>query len=91
MTFEWDDKKAAANKKKHGVSSEEAATVFRDALYLVFADPDHSNKEGRFLIFGASSEGRLLVVSYTQRAKSIRLISAREATRRERKQYEEDH
>jgi uncharacterized DUF497 family protein len=91
VTFEWDDKKAATNAKKHGVTFEEAATVFRDPLYLVFADPDHSAKESRFLIFGESGDGRLLVVSYTQRAKSIRLISAREATRRERKHYEEDH
>ena len=91
MTFEWDDAKAKANIKKHGVSFEEAATVFRDPLYLVFSDPDHSVKESRFLVFGESSEGRLLVVSYTQRSKSVRLISAREATRRERKHYEEDH
>jgi uncharacterized DUF497 family protein len=90
VTFEWDDRKAAANFKKHGVSFEEAATVFRDPLYLVFADPDHSIKENRFLIFGDSSEGRLLVVSYTQRQKSIRLISAREATRKEREFYEEN-
>ncbi|MEX2244545.1 MAG: BrnT family toxin [Fimbriimonadaceae bacterium] len=91
MTFEWDDKKAATNVRKHGVSFEEAATAFRDPLYLVFADPDHSIKEGRFLLFGVSEERRLLVVSYTQREKSIRLVSAREATRRERKSYEEDY
>lgn len=75
----------------HGVSFEETATVFSDPLHLVLADPDDSIKESRFLIFGESSEGRLLVASYTQRAKSIRLISAREATRREQKSYEEDH
>jgi uncharacterized DUF497 family protein len=91
VTFEWDNAKASANAKKHGVSFEEAATVFRDPLYLVFADPDHSVEEGRFLIVGESGERRLLVVSYTQREKSIRLISAREATRKERNSYEKDY
>ena len=91
MTFEWDDEKASANVKKHGVSFQEAATAFSDPLYLVFADPDHSTEEGRFLIVGESNDQRLLVVAYTQRKKSIRLISARLATRKERKSYEEDY
>lgn len=84
MTFEWDDEKAATNADNHGVSFDEAATVFVDPLYLIFADPDHSIEEGRFLIVGESAERRLLIVSYTQREDSIRLISAREATRTER-------
>ncbi|BBO24834.1 MAG: hypothetical protein AMXMBFR19_23660 [Chthonomonadaceae bacterium] len=66
MAFEWDDDKARANIEKHGVSFDEAATVFRDPLYLIFADPDHSVEEARFVILGESSKRRLLIVSYTQ-------------------------
>ncbi|HQU17600.1 MAG TPA: BrnT family toxin [Fimbriimonadaceae bacterium] len=90
MAFEWDDDKARANIEKHGVSFDEAATVFRDPLYLIFADPDHSVEEARFIILGESSERRLLIVSYTQREYAMRLISAREATRKERMHYEEE-
>jgi uncharacterized protein len=89
MRFEWDDNKAASNLSKHGVSFEEAKTVFDDSLYIDFYDPDHSEKEARYLIVGASVEGRLLIVSYVERGESIRLISAREVTRSERKDYEE--
>jgi uncharacterized DUF497 family protein len=87
---EWDPEKATRNLKSHGVSFEEARTVFDDALFLVYADPDHSVGEKRLLIIGQSDRGRLLVVSYTERRKGVHLISAREATRRERKTYEEE-
>ena len=90
VRFEWDPEKAAHNLSKHGVSFEEAGTVFQDALFVVFKDPDHSIGEQRSIILGQSSEGRLLVVAYTERRRTIRLISAREATRRERRAYEEE-
>lgn len=89
VTFEWDEAKAEANLAKHGVSFEEAASVFDDPMFLVFADPDHSRTEQRFLILGESGETRLLVVSYTERGESVRIISAREATKAERRDYEE--
>ncbi len=88
MQFEWDPAKASSNGIKHGVEFTEAVTVFGDPLEIVIADPDHSIGEPRFLSVGMSSAGRLLVVSYTQRNGRIRLISAREATARERKTYE---
>ncbi|MBI4782243.1 MAG: BrnT family toxin [Oscillatoriophycideae cyanobacterium NC_groundwater_1537_Pr4_S-0.65um_50_18] len=89
MKFEWDDNKAARNLSKHGVSFEEAKTVFDDSLYVNFYDPDHSEDEARYLIIGISNRRRLLLVSYTERGDSIRLISAREVTRSEREAYEE--
>jgi uncharacterized protein len=89
MGFEWDDNKAATNFSKHGVSFEEVKTVFDDPLYVDFYDPDHSEDEERYLIVGQSNRGRLLIVSYTEREDSIRLISAREVTRAEREAYEE--
>ncbi|MEG4803956.1 BrnT family toxin [Microcoleus sp. ARI1-B5] len=89
MNFEWDENKAAANQSKHGVSFEEAKTVFDDRLYVDFYDPDHSDEEDRYIIIGASRRGRLLIVSYTERGDAIRLISAREVTRGEREVYEE--
>lgn len=89
MQFEWDDNKAASNLSKHEVSFEEAKTVFDDPLYVDFYDPDHSEDEERYLIVGESNRGRLLIVSYTERKNSIRLISAREVTRTEREAYEE--
>ena len=89
MAWEWDDEKAASNLEKHGVSFEEAATVFDDPLYVDFYDPDHSAEEHRYLIVGMSLKGRLLIVSYTERPESGRLISAREVTAAERKVYEE--
>ena len=88
MKFQWDKAKAAKNFVAHGVHFEEAQAVFDDQLYVDFYDPDHSDHEKRFLCFGRSKAGRLLVVSYTERSNSVRLISAREATRRERKDYE---
>ena len=89
MKFEWDENKAARNLSKHGVSFEEAKTVFDDPLYIDFYDPDHSEDEARYLIIGASNRRRLLIVSYTERNDSIRLISAREVTRNEREAYEQ--
>ncbi len=89
MRFEWDPKKAAANLRKHGVSFDEAATVFQDDLSLSGDDPDHSLDEERNITFGVSSSGRLLVVSHTGSEGRIRIISARLATRFERKLYEE--
>lgn len=89
MRFEWDPKKAAANLRKHGVSFDEAATVFLDDLSLTGEDPDHSLDEERQVTFGISSDGRLLVVAHTERGGRIRVISARTATPSERKLYEE--
>ncbi len=90
MTFTWDPKKAKENLKKHGVDFREAATVFGDTLSTTFPDAVHSTGERRFLIIGMSALGRILVVSHTEAADNIRIISARTATRRERKFYEED-
>ena len=88
MEFEWDADKATANLQKHGVSFVEAMTVFGAPLELMIRDPDHSEGEFRFLSIGLSSAGRLLVVAYTEREGQTRVINAREATSRERKQYE---
>ncbi|MBI3242812.1 MAG: BrnT family toxin [Chloroflexi bacterium] len=90
MRFEWDDDKAETNAHKHGVSFEEAQTVFTDDLSISIPDPNHSDIEERMIIIGLSNNRRLLVVIYTERRKKIRLISARKATRQERKKYEED-
>jgi uncharacterized DUF497 family protein len=79
--------KAAANARKHGVTFQEAATAFEDPLYVDFYDPDHSADEHRFLMLGRTAAGRLLLVSYTDRGERLRLISAREATAKERKTY----
>jgi hypothetical protein len=89
MKFEWDLRKAAANRRKHGVSFGEAAMVFGDALAVTFADPDHSVGEERWLTFGTSRTGRLLVVSHVERNGRVRIIGAREATTHERKIYQE--
>ncbi|MEP7352400.1 MAG: BrnT family toxin [Acidobacteriota bacterium] len=88
MEFEWDTAKAQSNVEKHGVSFAEALTVFADPLEVTIPDPDHSEDEERFLSLGYSAQGTLLVVSYTERERRIRLISAREAILRERKKYE---
>ncbi|MBM3493043.1 MAG: BrnT family toxin [Armatimonadetes bacterium] len=89
MEFEWDARKAAANLTKHRVSLVEAATVFGDPLAITVADPSHSFTEQRELTFGCCSDGRLLVVAHTERGGRMRLISARLATPRERKAYEQ--
>ena len=89
MQFEWDARKALANELKHGVSFVEATEVFGHGLSSVVRDPDHSSEENRYLVFGASRTGRLLVVSYTERGNGMRLISARTMTAPERKAYEQ--
>lgn len=88
MQFEWDPKKARANSRKHGVTFEEACSVFFDELSLTGDDPDHSLDEDRFVTFGLSSVGRLLVVAFTERGERIRIISARPVTVFERRLYE---
>ena len=88
MEFEWDSAKAAENLRKHGVSFDEATTVFGDPLALTYTDPDHSAAEIRYLTFGHSVSGRPVVVAHTERAAKIRIISAREMTRREVRDYE---
>ena len=89
MDFGWDLRKAAANLKNHRVSFDEAATVFRDDHSVTGQDPDHSISEYRFVTFGLSAADRVLVVSHTERGNVIWIISARRATRHERKIYEE--
>jgi len=89
MQFEWDENKAATNLRKHGVSFEEASSVFGDPLAITFQDPAHSTGEHRFLAFGVSLRGLLLVVSFVDRGNRTKLISARPTTRTERKIYEE--
>lgn len=89
MRFEWDPIKATTNLRKHGVSFEEATTVFQDVLSLTGDDPDHSADEERMITFGLSNQRRLLVVSHTGRKDRIRIISARPTTRSEKKLYEE--
>ena len=92
IDFQWDPKKAMTNEKKHAVRFPEATTIFGDPLELTISDPDHSAGEYRFISIGRSAGGRLLVVSYTERQPNeIRIISAREATRAERKYYEQSH
>lgn len=89
MEFEWDENKAKVNLSKHDVSFAEAQTIFHDPLFVDFFDPDHSEDEERYIIIGQTEQKRLLIVSYTERMGKIRLISAREATRKEREAYEE--
>lgn len=87
--FEWDDAKAQSNVRKHGVTFEEAASVFSDVLAYTFNDPDHSIGESRYLTFGMSQWGQVLAVIHTERGHAIRIISARKATRLERVIYEQ--
>ena len=89
MDFEWDEIKAIINQKKHGISFLEASEVFDDDLSSCVHDPDHSNEEERFLLFGVSSKRKYLVVSFTEGADAIRIISARRMTNQERKAYEQ--
>jgi uncharacterized DUF497 family protein len=89
LAFEWDEKKAKTNLKKHGVSFEEAITVFGDPFALTIYDPLHSEDEERFIALGESNRRRLLVVVFTERGDKIRIISSRVASRGERKDYEE--
>jgi uncharacterized DUF497 family protein len=88
MRFQWDSVKAESNLRKHGVAFEEALTAFYDPLAATFRDPQHSHDEQRFVTLGYSARNRLLVVCHTERARSVRLISARFATKAERKRHE---
>ena len=88
MLFEWNEKKATQNLIKHGVSFEEASTAFQDDMSLTISDPLHSEFEDRFILLGYSKNDRLIVVVHTDRQNRIRIISARLATKRERRQYE---
>jgi len=90
LTFEWDERKAASNERKHGVSFEEAQSVFYDPRAITINHPDYAKTEMRFIDIGMSNENRVLVVVYTERENRIRIISARKAARNERKQYEKD-
>ena len=89
-TFEWDPQKAASNVRKHrGVSFEEALTAFADPLSVTVADPDNEEGEQRWLLIGTSARGRAIVVVHAERGENIRIISARNATKHERREYEE--
>lgn len=87
MKFEWDPRKASSNLRKHGVSFDEAMTVFADWESVTIPDPDHSEAEERFTIVGVSSRDRILVVCHAEREENVRIISARRADARERKKY----
>ena len=89
-SFEWDPRKAASNLKDHGISFDEARTVFGDILAMNMPDPDHSGGEQRFLVLGMSERARLVVVSYAERPPRTRIISARRATNHERRKYENE-
>ena len=88
--FEGDPAKAKTNVRKHAVTFDEASTIFGDPLNLLMADPDHSRDEQRYLLLGMSNRRRLLVVAFAERPPRTRLISARRATRQERRRYEEE-
>ena len=90
LEFEWDEDKAASNQKKHGVTFEEAATVFADPLAAIFEDETHTTEELREILVGHSTDNRLLLVCFTERPPAIRIISARCATKKERRDYEEN-
>lgn len=90
LSFAWDHAKAASNERKHGVSFEEATTAFGDPLSLTAPDPDHSVGEARFVLVGVTHRGRLVVVAHVETEDRIRIISARPATRAERKSYEQE-
>jgi uncharacterized DUF497 family protein len=90
LTFEWDSRKARSNLSKHGISFEEVSTIFGDFLSLTVPDPDHSITERRYITMGRAFNGKLLVVVHTDRSDNIRIISARRASRRERRFYEQE-
>ena len=90
MEFEWDQSKAIANLKKHGISFEEAKTVFDNPLAVIFDDEAHSIDERREIILGHSQQNRLLLIAFTERSSSIRIITARIATHKEREDYEQN-
>ncbi|HKC65520.1 MAG TPA: BrnT family toxin [Pyrinomonadaceae bacterium] len=91
MEFEWNPEKAKSNLRKHRVSFDEAATAFNDILSFTFDDEAHSDVERRYVPLGMSHQGRILVVAHTMRGEKVRIISARKATSRERKWYEEEN
>jgi uncharacterized DUF497 family protein len=91
LRFDWDVKKAVLNARKHGVTFDEAQTIFADPLTTIFTDDEHSDQELRDIAVGHSTRGRLLIVSFTERGRTCRIISARRANRHERKRYEEGH
>jgi uncharacterized DUF497 family protein len=88
LIFEWDSKKERANRRKHGISFDEARTIFSDPQELLIADPEHSEDEERLISVGISNRKRILLVVYTEKGDRIRLISARRAAPREQEQYE---
>jgi len=87
LAFEWDERRDKANRRKHRISFEEAATAFADSRSITITDPDHSDEEERYVLLGLSYRGNMLVVVHTERGDSVRIISARKATKRERGQY----
>jgi uncharacterized protein len=89
LRFDWDKKKAETNQRKHGISFDEAQSVFTDDLSIIVPDPDHSSEEDRAIIIGSSRSGHMLVVCFVERGDVFRLISARKATRIEREKYEQ--
>lgn len=90
MKFTWDEKKSDSNKRKHGVTFVEAQSCFFDPFHILIDDPDHSNNEERMILIGMSMQSRLLVIVHIEKVENeIRIISARKATKKERKQYEE--
>jgi len=91
MDFEWDPRKAELNLRKHNISFTEAGTIFGDDLAITVPDPDHSDDEDRYITIGWSNRRRLLMVSHTDRGDRIRIISARELTKAERKEYEKEN
>jgi uncharacterized protein len=91
VIFEWDTAKAKAKRRKHGVLFQEAATTFGDPFAMTYSDPDHSESRQRFLTIGMSSRDRVLIVAHIDDGDSIRIISARKTTKREREQYEEEN
>ncbi len=91
LSFEWDEEKANANLRKHGISFDEAATIFLDPFSITIPDADHSIDELRYVDIGSSKKGRVLVVVYTERGARIRIIGCRKATPSERRMYEEEH
>ena len=90
MEFQWDPKKAKANLRKHRVSFEEATTSFRNPLAAIYEDPDHSVRERRYLMIGLSSSERLLHIAFADGGESIKIINAREVTKKERELYEKE-
>lgn len=90
LEFEWDDEKASTNLQKHGVAFQEAATAFGDSLSITILDPEHSLEEDRFVLIGETFRGRMVVVVHTERGENVRIISARLATRHERRAYEQN-